>query len=137
MPLLIDPRITNWQSEGREIGMLAFHPTETAHNWFPYYQLASNQTFIGVMELDAICIDMDGSLRVYDHQSQNRILCPAAADQQSFVKAVIELETHFERCVEDEGVFDDMVVATIVRDRCAQMAGGDEYVPFFTSLLGV
>lgn len=137
MPPPLDSRIVDWQADGREIGMVEFLPTETAKDRFPYYPLPDDQTFIGVMETDALCVHVDGSLRVYDHESQNRIICPAASDQQSFVAAMIELEQHFDKCVEDEKYCDDMDAAATVRDRCVELAGGDDYLPFFTSMLGV
>jgi hypothetical protein len=133
----LDSRIANWQSDGHEIGMVEFHPTKAAKERFPYYHLPDDETFIGVVEADALCVHLDGSLRVYDHESQNRILCPAATDQRSFVAAMIELEQHFERCVRDEKYCDDMDAAATVRDRCVELAGGDDYFPFFTSMLGV
>jgi hypothetical protein len=77
----LDPKIVNWQSENREIGLVEFQSTDMANQRFPHYPLPNDQTFIGVMETDALCVHTDGSLRVYDHESQNRILCPAARDQ--------------------------------------------------------
>lgn len=99
--------------------------------------MPDDQTFIGIMEADALCVHVNRFLRVHDHQSQNRILCPAASDQRYFVAAMIELEKHFDRCVEDEEYWDDMDAAASLRDRCVELAGGDDYLPFFTSTLGV
>jgi hypothetical protein len=40
-------------------------------------------------------------------------------------------------CKENEKYCEDMEAAEAVRSRCAEQAGGDEYLPFFTSMVGV
>jgi hypothetical protein len=137
MPPSVDPEIAQWQSEEREIGMIEFAPTKVATERFPYYPLPKFSVFLGIMEVDALCLADDGSLCVYDNEVQNRIICRAAKNQSSFVAAMKELDQHFEKCVADDSYCDDVDAAALVRDKCSQIAGGDEYVSFFTSLLGV
>jgi hypothetical protein len=133
----VNPAIATWQSEDREIGMVEFAPSDTATDRFPYYSLPDDATFIGAVEADALCLQIDDSLCVYDNASRNRILCPAAVSQPCFVKAMKELEQHFDKCDADDLYCGDLDAAEAVRDRCVNLAGGNEYVPFFTSMLGV
>lgn len=133
----VDPEIARWQSEERDIGMIAFSPTDDGNDRFPYYPLPESVVFLGTMEVDALCLADDGSLCVYDNEVQDRIICRAAKDQSSFVAAMKELERHFEKCVADESYCDDMDAAALVRDKCAQLAGGDDFASYFSSLLGV
>lgn len=137
MPPSIDPEIARWQSERREIGMIEFAPTKEAAERFPYYPIPESAIFLGSMEVDALCLVNDGSLCVYDNEAQNRIICRAAKDQSSFVTAMKELDQHFEKCAIDDSYCDDMDAAALVRDKCSRLAGGDAYVSFFTSLVGV
>ena len=137
MSVPIDPAIAAWQSRNHEIGIIEFSPAETATERFPYYSLPDHVTFIGMMEADALCVQLDGSLCVFDHEWQNRIICSAAKDQRRFVDAMKEVERHFDRCTVDDSYCDDMDAAAMVRDRCAELAGGDVYLPFFTSMVGV
>lgn len=133
----IDPVIAAWQTDNHEIGMVAFSPTEAATERFSYYSLPGDVTFVGMMEADALCVQPDDSLSVFDHESQNRIICPAAHNQRRFVDAMKELERHLDRCAVDDSYCDDTDAAATVRDRCAEMAGGEVYLAFFTSMVGV
>jgi len=137
MAHLVDPTIAAWQADRQEIGMVEFLPPDTATSRFPYYRLPSDSTLIGVMEADALCLMEDGSLRVYDHESPGRVLCLAARNQLAFVEAMNVLEDYFDRCGEDDNYCDDESAAVAVRERCTSIAGGDEFAPFFTSLVGV
>lgn len=133
----VDPDIARWQANEHEIGMIEFAPTQAAEDRFPYYPLPESAVFLGVMEVDALCLSPDGSLCVYDNEVHDRVICQAATDQSSFVAAMKELERHFEKCVADESYYDDMDAAALVRDKCSQLAGGKQYESFFSSLLGV
>ncbi len=133
----VDPEIARWQSEKREIGMITFAPTHEAAEHFPYYPLPESTVFLGIMEVDGLCLANDGSLCVYDNEVENRVVCRAAKDQSSFVAAMKKLDQYFEMCATDDAYCDDMDAAAIVLDECSRLAGGDEFVSFFTSLLGV
>lgn len=133
----VDPVIARWQSERREIGMIKFAPSKEATDRFPYYPLPDSTVFLGIVEVDALCLNNDGSLCLYDNEVQDRIFCRAAKDQSLFVAAMKELERYFERCLADESYYDDLAEAAAVRDKCAHLAGGNEYVSFYTALLGV
>lgn len=137
MTAAIEDTIASWQADRHVIGMVEFAPSDAAAEQFPYYALPDGITFLGVMEVDAVCLCADGAVRVYDNAAENRILCCAAADQSSFVAAMQELERHWNKCASDESYRADMAAAARVRDRCAQLAGGDPYMEFFTSLLGL
>ena len=117
------------------VGMIEFFPSETAGDQFPYYELPADATFLGVMEVDALCLLDDGSVVVYDHEAVNRILCRASSSESAFLSALAVLNEFFEKCAAD-GSFDE-AGAVEVRDRCTEIAGGEEYRSFFVMMLGV
>ncbi len=133
----VDPRIANWQTEEYELGTLVFSATEHAESLFPFYDLPAEATFLGLLEDDALCLLPDGSLAVYDHESNGRILCPAAQDQAHFLAAMEVLERHLERCDHDEQYWDDEAAGWAVRGECTKLAGGKPFKAFFSMLIGV
>jgi hypothetical protein len=133
----VDPDIARWQTDKHQIGMIEFAPTHEADDRFPYYPLPESAVFLGIVEADALCLSGDGSIGVYDNEVQDRVICHAATDQSSFVAAMKELERHFDKCIADDSYYDDMDAAALVRDTCSKLAGGEQYQPFFSSLLGV
>ncbi len=133
----IIPTISEWQSEAREIGMLTFLPSSSVAKHFPYYSLPDNALFIGLMESDALCMMDDGSIQVYDHEVPDRVLSVASPNQEVFVAALAVLEEYFEKCVADESYYDDESAGIEVRERCAAIAGGDDYTGFFCGLVGL
>ena len=136
MPHPVDSTIAAWQSDRHELGMIEFFPSDAAAEKFPFYPLPDDAVFLGLMEVDALCLMDDGTLRVYDHEVQGRILCPAAPNQARLIAALKVLEDHFEKCGEDDAYCDDETAAVTVRERCTKIAGGDEYASFFCSMVG-
>lgn len=132
----IEPAIADWQVSEREIGILTFSPAGSASQWFPFYVLPNDSVFLGLMEADALCLMADGSIRVYDHEVTDRVLCHAAANQTAFISALSVLEEYFEVCASDEVYGDDESTAVKFRKRCAEIAGGNEYDAFFCGLIG-
>jgi hypothetical protein len=136
MSYAVDPTIAAWQADGHEVGMIAFAATETASEQFPYYELPAECTFLGLMEADALCLAEDGSVVVYDHEVAERVLCRAAPDQATFLAALAALEAHFEKCATDTAYWEDESAAAAVRERCTEIAGGEEYAAFYSMMVG-
>lgn len=132
----IDPIITAWQMERREIGMLEFTPTDTASQRFPYWSLPDSSTFLGMLESDALCLLDDGTLCVYDHEVTGRVLCPAAPDQSSMISALLEIDNFFDRCGDKEDLVDDESATTQMREKCTKLVGGDAYATFMQLFFG-
>lgn len=134
-PTPLPQSISELQSERSVVGMIEFFPTEAAAEEFPYYSLPEGATFIGLLEMDALCLQADGTLVVFDNEAENRILCKAASSEASFLSALNVLNDFFNKNAV-EGTFDE-AGAVKVRDRCTEIAGGEEFRTFFVMLLGV
>ena len=123
------------QEEKSVVGMIEFFPTEAAAEEFPYYSLPQEATFIGLLEIDALCLMSDGSVVVYDNEAKNTILCKAASSESSFLSTLTLIKEFYEQNSTRESF--DEAGAVNVRDRCTELAGGEEYRTFFVMLLGV
>ncbi|QDT24386.1 hypothetical protein [Gimesia chilikensis] len=132
----IDPKIADWQQNKHVVGMIEFSASASAADCFPYYALPAEATFIGLAEADALCLMNDGTLQVYDHEVENRVLCPVAQNQTVFISALKVLEAHFGKCVADESYDEDESAAVAVRQQCGEIAGGDDYAEFFSMMVG-
>ena len=133
----IESAIQQWQAGRYEIGLIEFAPSDSVSDHFPYYSLPDEVQFLGTFEADALCLQPDGTVCLYDHESEKTILCRAAANQLALVSSLQRVEQHFERCLREENYFNDAAAAESVRDQCAEMAGGPEYLQFFSALIGV
>jgi hypothetical protein len=132
----IDPRIAIWQADRHEVGMIAFCPSDAAADCFPYYSLPREAMFLGLMESDALCATGDGAIVVFDHERPGRVLCKAATNQAAFLAALAVLEDHFNKCDGDTSYWEDGSAAIEIRERCAAIAGGEEYESFYCSMVG-
>ena len=64
------------------------------------------------------------------------VICPAAANQTSFIAALNALKQHFAKCGTDEAYCEDLAAAVAVREQCTQLAGDEQYESFFSSMIG-
>ncbi len=110
--------------------MLEFSPTDAASERFPYWALPSDATFLGLVEADALCLQIDGSLCVFDHEVPGRILCVAAPNPSNLINALREMEDYFNRCGDDDAFADNESAAVEMRKKCTAMVGGDDFASF-------
>ena len=117
--------------------MIEFADSGLVDERFPYYTLPDGVTFIATDECNAVCIRPDGTICEFDCDEEGRVACDCARSQESLVAVLTELEEHFARCGSDDSYCDDMDAASRVGNRCVELAGGEKYRVFFTSLLGI
>ena len=134
-PVAFPPTIAVCQAQRIEVGMIEFLPTEMAADEFPSYELPANATFVGTLEVDALCLMDDGTLVVYDHQAVGTVLCKAAVSESALLSALAVMEEFYANNA-SAASFDE-AAAIKVRDRCTEIAGGEECRSFFVMLLGV
>ncbi len=134
-PVAFPPTIAECQAQRFEVGMIEFLPSDTAADEFPSYELPANATFVGTLEVDAICLMDDGTLVVYDHQAAGTVLCKAAASESALLSALTLIEEFYAKNA-TAASFDE-AAAIKVRERCTEIAGGEECRTFFVMLLGV
>ncbi|MBT4863521.1 MAG: hypothetical protein HON53_00170 [Planctomycetaceae bacterium] len=134
-PVDLPQSIAECQAQRLEVGMIEFLPSDTAADEFPSYELPANAKFVGILEVDALCLMDDGTLVVYDHQAAGSVLCKAAVSESALLSALAVMQEFYAKNVSEDSF--DEAAAIKVRDRCTEIAGGEECRSFFVMLLGV
>ncbi|WP_309046003.1 hypothetical protein [Marinobacter sediminicola] len=132
----IHEQIREWQESVHEIGMLQFLKPEVVREKF-IQSIPENMTALALCESEAVCVDA-GSAEVVllEHETGSTISCAAAQNQDSLVASLRVLESHFNRCVEDPDYCESENEAIKTKSRCVDLAGGEKFLGFFTSLVG-
>ena len=132
---MLDPRLESWMRSAHEIGIVEFNDADLVASRFPH-DIPESYVPIGLFESDAICIDVEtNEIVVLDHEVKGRQHCLAAQDQESLVTAMRLAEKYFDDCAR-ELASDDQSAAQAIAVECTQLAGGDQFRSFFSSLIG-
>lgn len=132
----IHEQIKEWQESAHEIGMLQFLRPEAVRGKF-IQSIPENMMALALCESEAVCVDANSSeVVLLEHETANTISCAAAQNQNSLVASLRVLESHFNRCGEDPDYSDSENGAIKTKSRCVELAGGEKFLEFFTSLVG-
>jgi hypothetical protein len=132
---MLDPRLESWMRSAHEIGIVEFNDADLVASRFPH-DIPESFIPIGLVESDAICIDVEtNEIVVLDHEVKDRQLCLAAQNQESLVAAMRLAEKYFDDCARDLASDDQSAVEAIAVE-CTRIAGGDQFRSFFCSLIG-
>ena len=95
------------------------------------YELAGKLCF-GKAEADPLVIDEDsGHVQLLDHASPGYVICECARNASQFLDALVA-GTEILGGRRSEDIIEDFDVV----NRCAELAGGDEYRVFYAQILG-
>ncbi|MDO1451545.1 hypothetical protein Q0590_35055 [Rhodocytophaga aerolata] len=129
----------NEQDLIRELVKTEVEVSMTAFNFNPEFEaIPSNFDKIGNFELDVLAIEKSsGQVVMLDHDQLNFIMGKVAENIYSFVRALIEIEKFFERCQQDEKLYDDEVAMRTVAKKASELAGGSAYVNYYFMTFGI
>ncbi|WZO96432.1 hypothetical protein EP7_003425 [Isosphaeraceae bacterium EP7] len=133
LPLIASNEIlelaNRWDVSRVEVGMVRLLGTPTHH---------SSGIQIGLVEADPLVITKTGSeLVVEEVESAGHILWKTARSPGKFLDALgVAAKFFSDRTI---GIidFDDLEAVKATANKCATLAGGDEYAEFYSMLLGV
>ena len=135
MAFEINPQLSDWQAEERELCLLQFRESALLKSQFPL-QISAHYLPIAKYEADLLCINQaDESVVALDHEVEGRIFAQAASSQTALVSALLKVDAFIKSDLRDP-YFDDEDECRIVAEECAMIAGGGEFFPFYHSLIG-
>ncbi len=92
---------------------------------------------IGVVEADPlVIINTSSELIVEELGTTGHILWKSARSPGQFLDALVVAAKFFSERTVGAFDFDDLEIAKMTADKCATLAGGDEYTEFYYMLLG-
>ena len=109
-----------------EIGLIEFDNTATVRGKY---------TVFGKFEVDRLAIDAGGAVVLLE-ETADTVTMQCAADSGRFLDAVIHIGKFLEKRSVDDALFDDEPANRVVAGECAALAGGKQYVDFYTMMLG-
>ena len=120
--------ISKWDGTTVEIGAIRFadHPIDLG---------AMIQ--VGFVEDDPLIVDKQtGEIAVIDSSDQSTVVWKVARDSECCLDALDCLSRYFTGCAIQQIDYDNRDIAMATAKNCAALAGGDEYLLFYSSLIG-
>ena len=119
--------VSHWDASTVEIGAVRFliRASKSLHG-----------SQIGVVNGDPLVVRSNGAVVVVDSNAPSHVLWPAAESGGKLLDALLVSAQFFAKRMVGEVDFDDRGAARIEAKRCSDAAGGADYYPFFSMLLG-
>lgn len=119
---------SKYDSSGLEIGMISFSGN------LEYFETI---TIIGKCEADSLVFDNVTQEVFVEEYGTNHILWKCGKSPSMFFKALLRFQEYTSQCLVDESLYENEDKANSCAKKCAYLAGGLEYLPFYAMLLGV
>lgn len=119
--------VSNNDCSNVEIGMITLN-SEVMEN--------ENYFFIGKFEIDCICISKrDGRVVLVENENRNHVLYECSINSESFLQAIYTASYFLSTFTLNDDVSESTNVCYTAR-KCANQAGGNLYLAFYSMLLG-
>lgn len=120
--------LKHWDLSKLEIGMISFLDQ-------PHFEDGS--VHIGEVEADPLLVALDtGAICVEELGTGGHLLWRVAGDDEKFLDALAAAYQFFKDRLLDTIDWSDTKIARRFAEKCASLAGGDEYLTFYLMLLG-
>lgn len=119
--------LTAWDLRSVGIGMIAFQHPPTA---------SQAGLRVGTVEADHLVLRSAGEIVVEDLAGSARVLWEVADNSDAFLRALIPAASFLTARAMERVGWEDFAAARATAERCASLAGGERFLPFFLMLLG-
>ena len=123
----IESLIEGYDVSRLEIGMITFNSKPIEKNGYVLF---------GKHEIDDLAIDQITGEIVLLEENMTHLMQYCAKDGSSFFDALIEMAKFLEKRAFDESLYEDEAINLAVAENCAELAGGDKYLDFYTTMTG-